>query len=470
MPSTTPPASLYTPPRPRSASPLMGLLRCIWHGDGDLLTLMPADAYKVRIGPLGYSRRSIVIVNDPEWVRSIMTDAIDIFPKNDLMKGALQPLVGDSLFVSDGETWKRQRRMVEPAFSFMRITKAFAAMQKAVGDHVAMLDQRVESGEPFSLDFSMSHLTADIICRTVFSTLITSGAARDVFESFTVFERNVSNVKLSHLIFGRAWSKVPQSQLVLDACIRIREQLGKLIDDCLAAQENSDDPDAGDNLARAVMDARDGDDGAPFTRDELIDQLGVFFLAGHETTASVLTWAFFIIAERPEIAARMRAEIQAEVGDRDIAFEDIKKLVFSRNVFREALRLYPPLTFIPRVAAETTTLGGRKIKKGAMVMIAPWAIHRHELYWDQPDAFDPDRFSAAREKDLVPGAYLPFGQGPRVCAGATFAMIESTLILAELVRRFDFHAQDADKVVPVARLTTRPREEIMVRVTARTAP
>ncbi len=448
----------------------MGLLRCIWHGDGDLLTLMPADAYKVPIGPLGYSRRSIVIVNDPEWVRSIMTDAIEIFPKNDLMKGALHPLVGDSLFVSDGETWKRQRRMVEPAFSFIRITKAFAAMQNAVGDHIGMLDQRADSGEPFSLDFSMSHLTADIICRTVFSSSIASGTALDVFESFAVFERNVSNVKLSHLIFGKAWSKVPQSKIVLDACIRIREQLGKLIDDCLASQDNSNDPDGSDNLARTVMDARDGDDGRPFTRDELIDQLGVFFLAGHETTASVLTWAFFIISERPEIAERIRAEIQTEVGNQHIAFEDIRKLAYTRNVFREALRLYPPLTFIPRVAAETTTLGGHKIKKGAMVMIAPWAIHRHQLYWDHPDAFDPDRFSPQREKDLVRGAYLPFGQGPRVCAGATFAMIESTLILAELVRRFDFHAEAAEKVVPVARLTTRPREEIMVRVTAYSKP
>ena len=132
--------------------------------------------------------------------------------------------------------------------------------------------------------------------------------------------------------------------------------------------------------------------------------------------------------------------------------------------------MYPPLTFIPRVAAETTTLGGHKIKKGAMVMIAHWAIHRHQLYWDHPDAFDPDRFSPQREKDLLRGAYLPFGQGPRVCAGATFAMIESTLILAELVRRLDFHAEAAEKVVPVARLTTRPREEIMVRVTAYSKP
>lgn len=450
---------LYHPPRPRSVSPILGLLRCLWRGDGDLLTLMPASAYRAKIGPLGYSRRSIVIVNEPDWVRSIMTDALDVFPKNDLMKGALEPLVGDSLFVSDGETWRRQRRMVDPAFSFMRINTAYGAMRAAVEDHLQMLAGRAERGEPFSLDFSMSHLTADIICRTVFSTSIASGTALEVFESFALFERRVSNVKLGRLIFGKAWSKVPQSGDVLEACVRIRERLGTLIDLCSGSQG-----EGLDNLARAVIEARDPERGGGFDRDELIDQLGVFFLAGHETTASVLTWAFFIISQRPEVAERIRAEVAVTVGDRPIAFENVRGLAYTRNVFREALRLYPPLTFIPRVAAEDTEIGGRRIRKGAMVMIAPWAIHRHHLYWRAPDAFDPDRFAPEREHELVRGAYLPFGQGPRVCPGATFAMIESALILGELVRRFDFETLAPERVIPVARLTTRPREEIMCRV------
>jgi len=452
---------LFRPPAPKPLSPLMGLMRCIADGEGDLLKLLPTDAYNVDVGTLGYSRRQIVIVNKPELTRHMMTEALDLYPKNDLMKGALSPLVGNSLFTSDGAVWERQRRMVEPAFSFMRIGNAFQAMQAAVDDYAGSLADAADDGKPFSLDFAMSHLTADIICRTVFSASLQSNVARDVFESFAVFERSVSNVKLSRLIFGKAWTEVTQPDVVLDACRVIRERLGELIDVCAA--ESPADSD----LARVVIDARDQDDGSAFTRDELIDQLGVFFLAGHETTASVLTWTFFVIASRPEIADRIRSEVAEYVDERPIGFDDIKKLSYTRNVFREALRLYPPLTFIPRVAAERTEIGGQKIKKGAMVMIAPWTIHRHRKYWRDPEVFDPDRFSSERGKEIQRGSYIPFGQGPRVCAGATFAQIESTLILGSIVRDFDFEVMDADKVEPVARLTTRPKHEIMCRVRRR---
>lgn len=427
-------------------------------GEGDLLSLLPREAYEVDIGPLGYSRRQIVVVNKPEYTRHIMTEALSLYPKNDLMKGALAPLVGDSIFVSDGKVWERQRTMVEPAFSHIKLGAAFEAMYAAVDDFQTTLQSRADSGETFSLDFSMSHLTADIICRTMFATSLESDVAFEVFKSFAIFERSCSNVKLSQLIFGKAWSDVKQSDEVLAACQRIREQLGILIDRCM------ENPGQGEGLARSVIEARDPDTNEAFTRDELIDQLGVFFLAGHETTASVLTWAFYIIASQPTVAERIRQEVKDTVGDERIGFDDIKKLIYTRNVFRETLRLYPPLTFIPRVAAENCEIDGFHIKRGAMVMIAPWTIHRHRKYWKDPELFDADRFSPEREHEIRRGTYIPFGQGPRVCAGATFAQIESTLILASIVRMFDFKLLDAEKVRPMARLTTRPQHEIHCRV------
>jgi cytochrome P450 len=138
-----------------------------------------------------------------------------------------------------------------------------------------------------------------------------------------------------------------------------------------------------------------------------------------------------------------------------------------RNVFRESMRLYPPIPFIPRVAAEAATIGRHKVKKGAMIMIAPWTIHRHRDYWRNPHAFDPDRFAVEREHELVPGTYLPFGLGPRTCIGAGFATLEATLILARLARRYDLRVHDAHRVRPVARLTIRPQRELMASVTAR---
>jgi cytochrome P450 len=141
-------------------------------------------------------------------------------------------------------------------------------------------------------------------------------------------------------------------------------------------------------------------------------------------------------------------------------------MAFTRNVFREALRLYPPITFIPRVAAVDTEIAGRRVRRGTMIMIAPWTLHRHQRFWRNPEVFDPDRFMPDREADIRPGTYIPFGLGPRICVGAAFATVEAGLILASLVRRYDFTAENPADVRPVSRLTTRPAREIMCRIAA----
>ena len=454
-------ASAYEPPRPHSLAALPALLRVMWNGDGNLLELLPAAAYRFQVGNLGYSRRSTVLFNDPSLEKHILRDPDGIFPKSDLMVNALEPLIGESIFVTDGEKWRRQRAMIDPAFSHMRISHAFGAMQAAVDDHLAQLQVSAEAGEPLSLDLAMSHLTADIICRTVFSTSLDSQVALDVFEDFTVFERSVAQVDIKRLIFEPAWTRSPQPQAVLDACARIRGHLATLIDTHLTPGAEFND------IASAVIAARDSSSGQPFTRDELIDQLGVFFLAGHETTASVLTWLFFICAERPSLVSRIREEIDTVVGSAQIRFEHLRQLPLIRAVFRETLRLYPPITFMPRVALAKTTIGPRTLPRGALVMISPWTLHRHRDYWQDPHSFRPERFLPENEDALTEGAYIPFGQGPHTCVGAGFAQTESLLIVAELLRRFDFQVLDAKRVRPAARLTTRPREQIFCRVSAR---
>jgi len=443
-------------------SPIAALLRTIASGEQDLLSLLPADAYRKPITPLGFSRRSILLVNDPAASGEVFADAEGIFPKNDLMVGALEPLVGNSMFVSSGEIWRRQRRMIDPAFSHMRINRAFDVMAAAVDDYETHLDGLAAAGQSLSLDAAMSHLTADIVCRTIFSKSLESRTARDVFDNFLVFERSVANVEIRRLIFGKPFERVDQPAAVLAACALIRKHIGDLVDPRLGANAPQID-----DIAGAVIAAQDPVTGLKFTREELIDQIGVFFLAGHETTASALTWVFFILSMRPEIAERMRAEVARVVGDGPVEFEHAKRLVFVRNVFRETMRLYPPITFIPRVATADTTIGGYRIKRGAMVMLAPWATHRNAIYWPNADRFDPDRFAPENEAALVPGTYMPFGLGQRICVGAAFATFESCLILARLVRRYDFETLDPGQVRPVARLTTRPAKEITVRVRRR---
>jgi len=453
--------AVYTPPRPAPMGPLASLIRVIRQGDGDLLSLMPADAYLLPMGPLGYSRRSIQIVNDPALTKPILADPEDIFPKNDLMVGALTPLVGDSMFVSSGSLWRQQRRMIDPAFSHIRLAKAFPSMVGALDDFEARLQAAAKSGQEMSLDLAMGQLTADIICRTVFSASLANDTARDVFESFAFFERSVAHVELVRLIFGKPFDDIPQRADVLEACARIRGHIGRLLDSHLEAGAQFDD------IAAAVIAARDLETDTRFIREELIDQLGVFFLAGHETTASALTWAFFIAAMQPAVADKVHAEAMAVAGSGPIEFDHVKRLTYARNVFKEALRLYPPITFIPRVAARSTTIGTKHIKRGTMVMIAPWAVHRHQALWPNPDVFDPDRFLPEREHEIVSGSYIPFGAGPRVCVGAAFATTEATLILARILRTYRIDVQQPELVRPVARLTTRPAQEVMIKVSVR---
>jgi len=443
---------MFTPPRPTSYAALISLIRLAMQGDGDLLSLLPAGAFRQKIGWLGWSRRSILIVNEPAQVRRVLADPEGIFPKSDLMVEALQPLIGDSIFVSSGATWARQRAMIDPSLTMMRVNRAFPDMVAGCEAAEATLD--ATEGH-FSLDLAMSHLTADIICRTVFSSSLESRAAHDVFDAFSEFERSVAQVEIRRLIFDPAWKSAPQKQSVLDACAVIRRHLGELLDTHLAAGGRFDD------IAAAVVEAR-GEDGVAFTREELIDQLGVLFLAGHETSASVLTWVFYLLATQPALVARLRAEVTAVCGDGEIGFEHIRGLTFTRNVFRETLRLYPPITFLPRVALEATTIGTHRVKRGAMVMVAPWVLHRHQAYWRNPHAFDPDRFE--REAEITPGTYIPFGLGPRVCAGAAFATTEAVLLIARLFRRYDFSVIEPGKVRPAARLTTRPVRQVMCTV------
>ena len=453
--------ALWRPPAPVPLPPVRSLVRAALSGERDLLSLVPREAYTELVFPLAGSRRGIVYVNDPALVARIFAEP-DRFPKNDLFVDAVEPLVGDSLFTSSGATWRRQRGMVDPAFGHMRINRAWPQMVAAMDDHETWLDAHAADGTAFALDAAMASVTADVICRTIFSQTLSAGTAHKVFERFDEFERNVATVNLKQLLLAKPWARGTQPPRVLDACRAIRAEL-----DALIAPRMAPGAPMIDDIVGATIAARDPATGDAFTTSELIDQLGVFFVAGHETTASALTWAVFMLSQRPAIVARMRAEVATVAGDAPVALEHAKRFTFVRDVLRETMRLYPPITFLPRVAAEACELAGRRLRRGTMIMIAPWTIHRHERIWRDADRFDPDRWSPQRDEQVPTGAYLPFGLGPRVCVGAAFATLEATMILARVVRRYDIEALDPAAVRPVARLTTRPAAPIRCRVRRR---
>lgn len=437
-------------------SPVRALLKGMLSKDRDLLALMPDTAYRMEIGSMGLSRRGIVLVNRPDLVREVLVERVDEFAKNDLFTGALAPLVGDGMFISHGPTWQRQRAMVEPGFTHLHTGRAFSRMADAVTDCEARLASAAADKAIIPLDQEMSRLTADIIYRVIFTEPLDGEDARAMFAAFERFQAEVANVRVGQFLFGKAFAEVPQPPAALAAARDIRAHLQDKIEVRLASTGRHDD------LLQAVVDARDPATGEPFTLTEMIDQIAIFFLAGHETTATTLSWIFLLLSGDPETADQLRDETK-RICPNGIEPSHIKQLIFTRAVINEALRLYPPGAFLPRVALAKTQLAGRKLRRGTMLLISPWIIHRHEGWWDDPHAFQPSRFIKGAAKP-VPGSFLPFGLGARACIGGAFSMAEAALVVSRLTSRFAFEVTNAKAIRPTVHLTLRPSQTLMTRV------
>lgn len=464
LPSARPQGRAGPAWRPPAPVPRPGIVVGTWlllRRRRDLLEFLTVDCYRRDVVPIPVGRRRVFIVNDPQAIKRILVHDRERYPKSDLMVGALRPLVGDGILVAEGERWQHDRVMLEPAFAHMRLQQMFPDMRAAVDAHLARLG-RLPNDSVIDLEAELSHVTSDVIFRALFSEPIDGADAREVFGAFARFEHALPQFDLRVVLNSRPDATEPLPRAVLEEAAVIRQLIGRLVDrraKALARGERFVD------FAQAALEARDSG-GRGFDREQLIDQLTVLFLAGHETTASALTWTLFLLSRQPWHLARLREEIAAALGDRPFGFGDAKALPFTRNVFREALRLYPPVAFLTRQATSTDRLGPHRVPAGSFVVVSPWLVHRHERYWSSPDRFDPDRFEA-RDAQAVSGAYLPFGLGPRVCTGATIAQLEAILILVEYLRRFDFEPIEPDAVMPASRVTIRPRNGIACRLRRR---
>lgn len=443
----------YVPPAPRPKSGFGSALSALF-GERDTLAMLPREAYDTFITRAPTAGRPVFLVSHPDLVRRVLVDEVETFPKSPLMVNALKPLVGDGVFISGGETWARQREMIDPALTHMRVNEAFEQMSAATIAFEARAGEA--GGAALSLDEEMSRLTADIMFRTIFSEPIEGEDARAVFRAFADFQQATPQIDLN-VIFGGGGEAAAPTAKAAETCETIRALLGALIDRRIDSGATRAD------IAGKIIAARGPADGAPFTREELIDQIAVLFLAGHETSASALTWAFFILSQQPDTMARIREEVASVAGSGPMDFDAVRALGFTRNMFREVLRLYPPVSFIPRTARRAARIGLEDIPEGALVVVSPWLIHRNRRFWRRPNVFDPDRFGHGLRTRKEQQAYLPFGLGPRVCSGASFATTESTLILASVARRFDLETVNPREITPVGRLTTRPKTPVRMR-------
>ncbi|MGI9394748.1 MAG: cytochrome P450 [Boseongicola sp.] len=437
------------PPKPAARPDKVSLWRYWQLFRDDILSAQPARLYRARMAEFRTPFFRSYLINEPELVRLVLRERPRDFPKSKRVTAGLVPLLGQSVFVTNGDIWERQRRIIDPAFEGGRIRWSFPSML-AAADAAA---DRIEPGE-LNIEALTSYATADVIFRTLFSLPIDDETATDTYKAFRAFQREQPVATLNALI---PWLPVWHSRKARDAARKLRRLIRKIVDRRL--QEIADGV-APDDLATKIMTTEDPETGECFDSEEMVDQVAIFFLAGHETSASLLGWVLWLLAASPEWGDRVRQEATEFVSAPK--FSRLASMSVTRNVLRETLRLYPPVPMFVREAAHDEEFRGRKVKHGAQVIISPWHLHRHERIWNDPDHFDPARWEKTSENRPDRDAYQPFSSGPRACPGAGFAMAEAAILLAVLMARFRF--EPLEPPIPVAHLTVRSRDGIRLSV------
>jgi cytochrome P450 len=465
--------SPFTPPYPKPMPRRPGIFKTLlqplkfWRSRYDALSALMDRSYSMHMGEIRMLFRRMYIVNQPDLIRRIFIDEVAKYPKSKMVAHMLEILMGNSMFVSNGEVWKRQRRMMEPVFAQARIKLVFGLMLDAVNDMLARVD-KLATGNPVQIEVEMTHVTADIIYRTIFSQPLSADDARTIYTAFMDFQEAAYDHGMVRVtgfpdfltrgMQKRARASARDIRAVLDPHIIARYE---------AAQRGEKGSES--DILGAMIAARDPVDGSPFTLAELCEQVAMIFLAGHETTASSLSWALYLLANDMSVQDRLHSEASSVFGNREPQFSDMKRVPLAWNVFRESLRLYPPIPFLPRQATEQACMRDKVIQPGSIVSVSPWLMHHHRRHWAKPDEFDPDRFDRPESEESQRCAYMPFGLGPRVCLGASFAMQEGVLILASLARRYKVEPDPTHEPKPIGRITVRSENGVRVKLTRRGA-
>lgn len=453
----------YTPPfpKPLDKSSKRSLWNLFKRGRRSWLSTLYEGSYQGHLSRVRLPGVQLFLVKLPELIKEVLVDKYASYPKHELSELVLKPLLGESIFTTNGPVWERQRRMLDPAFGQAKLKEVFTLMKGGSDAMIQRFDE-LDDGGAADIEIEMTHVTADIILRTILSESLEGEDARKIFHGFNLFQEKASvMIQLGFFHLPRwilphhyfTWKRTGKEIRELLA-VTIRKRY-----DAYHAGEQGDYKD----ILQSLLETNDPEDGSKYTLEELVDQVAMLFLAGHETSASALSWSLFLLAKCPEIQESLHQETVTLLGDREPEFKDIPRHKKIRNVFKETMRIYPPVGFLTfRKAKGDQELKGREIPDGSPIVVSPWLVHRHRELWERPDEFDPDRFQGGLDKPSC--AYIPFGQGPRICIGAAFATQEAMLILAALTKRYRFEPGPGPEPEPVSRLTIRSLNGISLRV------
>jgi cytochrome P450 len=407
------------------------------------------DVVATRLGPY-----RVWLIYHPDAIEEMLVTRARDFVKSPGVRRNLRPLLGNGLLLSEGDFWLRQRRLAQPAFHRQRVAGYGDVMAGFSERHVAGW----ADGATLEVHGEMMALTQAIVGKTLFDADV-SGDAHDAAQAAKLLAENFG-ARLARIALP-FWVPTPGN-------LRARRAIRRLdaIVDRIIAERRAITDDRGDLLSMLVQ-AQDADDGTRMTPRQLRDEVMTIFLAGHETTAVTLSWTWYLLAQHPEVRARLDAELRAALDGRPPAAEDLPRLAYTAAIVSESLRLFPPAYGLGRQAAGATTLGGYPIPRGDIVIAPTWVVHRDRRWFDEPGEFRPERWADDLARRLPRFAYFPFGGGPRQCIGNTFALMEATLILAAVSQRVRLELEPGQRITPVPYVTLRPEPGIRVRVTRR---
>ena len=452
----------FVPPYPERLKEPLSPIAEMAAARRNFLSIFDEKCFKREFFATRWLTRRVFICNSPETVAHAFIALHESFQrKTPQMRHALSPLIGDGLFISDGDLWRQRRRTVAPIVHASRLAQFAPIMVEAAAETAARWAE-LPPGAPIDALREMATLTAEIICRTIFGSRLGAEHANEIVVAFSAYQRKVSPLDVTYLLGLPDWLPRFQSPAVYRAAQRIHRVLDDIVQRC------EERPASGEpSMIRMLIEARDPETGAALDREMLRNEAAVIFMAGYETTASSLAWTWFLLSQAPDVEARLHAELAVVLEGRLPTLDDVPRLVYTRAVFEEAIRLYPPVPLLGRQALQEERIRNRTIPVGSLLIVIPWLLHRRLGLWDQPDHFIPERFLPENAASRERYSYIPFSVGPRVCAGQAFGLTEAILCLATLAQRARLRLAPGAVVAPVCRLTLRPGDTLPMLVEPR---
>ncbi len=403
-----------------------------------------------RLGPL-----RIFLLTQPEYIRQVLLDNKNIYIKSPFYQ-KIKYLVGNGLLTSEGNFWRRQRKLAQPAFHHEHLAKLAHTMVSVSETFASKWEHSLKQNDTIDVADEMTHLTLNIVLQTLFGTSLQEDLseikkAMQIFLEDGVY-RTLSLLPIPLSIPTPHNRKLLRAKKLLDGIVYriIRER----------RKEKSERMD----LLAMFLKARDEETGEGMSDEQLHNEIMTIFLAGHETTATALSWTWYLLDQNPSAREKLQEELQTVLNGRSPTLADFPKLVYTRMVLEEAMRLYPPIWAISRTATQEDVIDGHRIPKGSMVMLGIYPMHHHPLYWENPESFDPERFrgeSLHKEKKYI---YFPFGGGGRMCIGNNFAMMEAVFVLAIFAQKFRLGLAPNHPITPEALLTLKAKHGIKMKI------